>query len=201
MALHLHHKAFRAMNCKGTRTMWAHLAAQDSFTRWCLDECLGLDAVRSAEVATPSAHSDATASAPHERHRSIIAFPFSVTAKSANVFATMHGGMLLSLTDILTSLHIIYALQPEAVGHVTMTLDVNFLKSAPVGEQLWAFSRIDKLGGRVVFASIDFVGAKCVASAPSTQTFDAFATASRRFEDVIAQGVHSKAITKKLSVG
>lgn len=94
----------------------------------------------------------------------LLLFPFQVTMPSTNVFGTLHGGMLMTMVDMCTSFHIAERLLPGFPGHVSVNLSTNFITAAKRDDRVVAACRVDKMGKRLVYTSIDFY----LDSAPNT---------------------------------
>ena len=86
----------------------------------------------------------------------LMLFPFTVESGATNVFGTTHGGMLMTLLDMFTSLHICERLLPETNGHVSVNLNMNFVAAAKKGDKLVGVTRVDKQGKRLVYTTADF---------------------------------------------
>ena len=133
-------------------TAYKHLIASDKFSKRCFDDILAVNP------------QDFRCLRDDHDHSVLLAMPIKVTKSSANVFGTMHGGMLLTLVDDCTSFHIIDRLLPKCPGHVSVQLSGNFVSSASVGDEILAVSKIDKLGRSLVYTSIAFYKASSKAA-------------------------------------
>jgi uncharacterized protein (TIGR00369 family) len=87
----------------------------------------------------------------------LLLFPFTVTMASTNVFGTLHGGMLMTLVDVCTSFHIAERLLPNMPGHVSINLSTSFITAAKKDDRVVAVCRVDKLGKRIAYTSVDFL--------------------------------------------
>jgi len=78
---------------------------------------------------------------------------FKIEKHHTNPNGTIHGGVLLSLFDIVLG-HAIEGLRdgPEFHHAITMHLDCNFISGATLGEIVRAESRADKVGRSVAFS-------------------------------------------------
>jgi uncharacterized protein (TIGR00369 family) len=63
-----------------------------------------------------------------------------------------HGGVLATLADVALS-HAVYDAERPRLTPVTVSLSVNFLSAAKLGDWLEARVRIDRLGGRTAYTS------------------------------------------------
>jgi acyl-coenzyme A thioesterase PaaI-like protein len=144
--------------CAHSLAAWQWLLARDNHTRSTLS-FVGLDAasLTSVEVHGPTpSHSS-----------SVMLFPLRCLEPATNVFGSMHGGTLLTLTDALTSMHIIYRniaeMDAEALktaselpGHVTVSLSTKFITAVPEGTELLAATTVRKNGKRLVYTDVEF---------------------------------------------
>lgn len=87
----------------------------------------------------------------------LLLFPFTVTMATTNVFGTLHGGMLMTLVDMCTSFHIGERLLPAMPGHVSVNLSTSFITAAKKDDRVIAVCRVDKLGKRLAYTSVDFL--------------------------------------------
>lgn len=63
-----------------------------------------------------------------------------------------HGGVISTFADVALS-HAVYDAERPRLTPSTITLQVNYLRGAKVGDWLAARVRIDRLGGRTAYAS------------------------------------------------
>lgn len=63
-----------------------------------------------------------------------------------------HGGVISTYADVALS-HAVYDAQRPRLAPSTITLQVNYLKGAKLGDWLEALVRIDRLGGRTAYTS------------------------------------------------
>ncbi|KPI89557.1 hypothetical protein ABL78_1325 [Leptomonas seymouri] len=62
-----------------------------------------------------------------------------------------------ALMDMVTSFHIIMAKFPKTNGHVSLSIQTNHMDKMVCGKTYLVISRIDKMGRRIVYTSVDFV--------------------------------------------
>lgn len=117
-----------------------------------------------------------------KRTTDLMIFPFTVTMPSTNVFGTLHGGMLMTLIDMCTSFHIAERLLPNMPGHVSVNLSSSFITAAKKDDRVIAVCRVDKLGKRLAYTSVDFL-----LDAPSP-TIAAMTTSSTRRHSSLDEG-------------
>lgn len=67
-----------------------------------------------------------------------------------------HGGVISTLADVALS-HAIYDAERPRLAPSTIALQVNYLRSARLGDWLEAQVRIDRLGGRTAYTSGEIV--------------------------------------------
>ena len=130
--------------CETTLRLWHRLLDADAHSATCL-AAAGCDPFGGSVTVAPSGE---------------LLFPLATTPAGANVYGSTHGGLLLSLTDVLTSLHIIHALQRPVI-HVSVSLTTNFAAAMPAGADraVVARSRVTRRGRSMVFTTIDYVDA------------------------------------------
>ncbi|CAD2220925.1 hypothetical protein AGDE_08057 [Angomonas deanei] len=66
-------------------------------------------------------------------------------------------GAMNALMDMVTSFHIMMAAFPEKPGHVSVTIQTNQLAPLACGDKFLVISKVDKLGGRLVFNSVQYI--------------------------------------------
>lgn len=62
-----------------------------------------------------------------------------------------------TLIDMVTSFHIIIANFPQLNGHVSLSIQANHMGKMECGKTYLVISRVDKMGRRIVYTSVDFV--------------------------------------------
>lgn len=137
----------------------------------------------------------------------LMLFPFRVTLPTTNVFGTLHGGMLMTMVDLCTSLHIGERLLPAKPGHVSVNLSTNFITAAQQEDTLVAVTRIDKIGKRLAYTSVDFLldnkrrgSSSSSSSSSSVDTVEAVEEMLQKDYVTIAQGKHVKSIITKIDL-
>lgn len=65
---------------------------------------------------------------------------------------TAHGGVISTFADVALS-HAVYDAERPRLTPSTITLGVNYLHGAKLGDWLEAYVRIDRLGGRTAYTS------------------------------------------------
>jgi uncharacterized protein (TIGR00369 family) len=151
--------AFRRVTSAGTMAAWEHLFSRDAYALHIL-EAVGCNPLKQS-LCTEDGQ--------------LMVFPMIVLQESTNVFSTLHGGALLSLVDVLTSLHYDHVTQPR-VEHVTSHLNTQFLKAVPLGQELAAVTSVRRQG-RTTFMHVEFMPPNSYAIPPGTvASADAFAT-------------------------
>ena len=75
---------------------------------------------------------------------------FTPTEAHRNIYATVHGGMISSLVDIVTSLEIMKTNEKQGMG-VSVDLNVQFLK--PIVGPFTMEPRVERLGKNLIFTS------------------------------------------------
>ena len=172
------------LNCPTTIKLWERSLKSDYWSRMCLEKmkfdpgavCLivpakakklpteGEAAASSSAAGAATAATSATASSGrkeyHASQQPLMVFPMEVTNGASNVFKTIHGGMLTSLVDITTSLHLTHYFRPEPVGHVSVSISTQFMKAASCETKIHAVTRLDKVGKSTAFMSVKFVDAE-----------------------------------------
>ena len=63
-----------------------------------------------------------------------------------------HGGVISTFADVALS-HAVYDAERPRLAPSTITLQVNYLKAAKLGDWLEAVVRIDRMGGRTAYTS------------------------------------------------
>ncbi|KEG08798.1 thioesterase superfamily protein [Trypanosoma grayi] len=95
-----------------------------------------------------------------------MAWPFTVVRGATDGGGVLAHGALLTLTDMFTSLHMMLALLPAMLGHVSVSLQCNTPRPMREGEKFVAVTRIDKMGKRLMFSTVEFLcGTPAAASA------------------------------------
>ena len=72
--------------------------------------------------------------------------------ESLNRWGGAHGGLLFSLCDVAMGMSIM-TLRQETMVTVNATID--YLSAAPAGSTLTAVGRVDRIGGKLAFASAE----------------------------------------------
>ncbi len=67
-----------------------------------------------------------------------------------------HGGVISTFADVALS-HAVYDAERPRVAPSTITLQINYLKGAKLGDWLEARVRIDRIGGRTAYTSGEIV--------------------------------------------
>jgi len=67
-----------------------------------------------------------------------------------------HGGVISTFADVALS-HAVYDAERPRLAPSTITLGVNYLRAASLGDWLEAYVRIDRLGGRTAYTSGEIV--------------------------------------------
>ncbi|MBD2843331.1 PaaI family thioesterase [Erythrobacter rubeus] len=67
-----------------------------------------------------------------------------------------HGGVISTFADVALS-HAVYDAERPRLAPSTVTLNVNYLAAAMLGDWLEAHARIDRLGGRTAYTSGEIV--------------------------------------------
>lgn len=115
-------------------------------------------------VCSPTGTAAATASA--ARFPFLVAVPFTVTEAVCDTrtgdgetqpSSCMTAGAITAFMDMVTSFHIILANFPQKNGHVSLSIQANHLRPMECGKSYIALSRVDKMGRRIVYSSVDFV--------------------------------------------
>lgn len=75
-----------------------------------------------------------------------------VTQTQLNMAGLVHGGMMATLADV-TLAQQIYVSQSPPIPMVTTSLTTNFLAAAKLGDWIEGRGRIDRIGGRIAYAS------------------------------------------------
>lgn len=133
---------------------WEHvcqvLLAHDRFANFSMDHVLKFDptAVRTVLHKDPSSGVEKSA---------LMLFPFTVESGATNVFGTTHGGLLMTLLDMFSSLHICERLLPGTNGHVSVNLNMNFIAAAKKGDKVVGVTKVGKQGKRLVYTDVDFL--------------------------------------------
>ncbi len=85
--------------------------------------------------------------------------------KHGNPLGLIHGGLVSTLADAAMA----NAVRTTGKKGVTVHCDINFLASAPVGEEMIGRGRVDKAGSKMVFTSGEVVcGDKVIATCQGT---------------------------------
>ena len=125
----LHSAGFRRLTAEPTLAAWRALLAKDTYGTMSL-ELVGCNPLLQAHAS---------------RDGTTLAFPMLCTNGAANVFNTMHGGELLSLVDMVTSLHFVHSVAGDK-PHATSHLGTQFLRAVPVGAELVALTTMRREG-------------------------------------------------------
>lgn len=114
-------------------------------------------------VASPARTSDLPASEKGEDRgfAYLLAVPFTVSETVCDVAddgtLCMADGATTVLVDMITSFHIMLASFPAKYGHVSLSIQANHITPLRCGCTYLALSRVDKMGRRIVYTSVDFV--------------------------------------------
>jgi predicted thioesterase len=121
--------------------------------------------------ADTSAADTEKAAATQEAFPYMVAVPFTVTREvcdgdddDGNTDATrtpryMAESAAAALMDMATSFHIILAALPCKSGHVSLSIQANHMRRMECGRTYLLISRVDKMGRRIVYTSVEFVEA------------------------------------------
>lgn len=176
-------------------TVYTAIVAHDRFSKFAYEGCLKYNVHNTHCVMKkdPRGGKDVT---------HLMLFPFTVTMASSNVFGTLHGGMLMTLVDMCTSFHIAEQLLPQKYGHVSVNLSTNFLTAAQKDAPLVAVTRVEKLGSRLVYTSVDILldlPNAATVGRTHPDTADGVEAMLREYT-VVANGKHVKSILKKVEL-
>lgn len=103
----------------------------------------------------PDTISDQLVVVPGDIERLTLIFPFLVTADACNGVGSCHGGVLSSLADVFTTVHL-WGLEPER-KHVSVNLDVNFLAAAFKDSTVECHTTVSRMGKRLSFTDFRFI--------------------------------------------
>jgi acyl-CoA thioesterase len=85
--------------------------------------------------------------------------------KHGNPLGLTHGGLISTIADAAMA----NAIRTTGRKGVTVNCDINFLNSAPVGQEMVGRGRVDKAGSRLVFTTGEVVcGDKVIATCQGT---------------------------------
>ncbi|KAK7200185.1 hypothetical protein NESM_000069400 [Novymonas esmeraldas] len=135
-----------------------HVAAVDPV------EMPALSPTAPAPPATTAA-AEATATPPPSSAKMfpyMVAVPFTVSAEVCDAapggaVPCMADGATSLLMDMVTSFHVMLACFPAMHGHVSLSIQANHMTPLQCGRTYLAISRIDKMGRRIVYTSVDYV--------------------------------------------
>mgnify|MGYP001563460822 FL=1 len=163
-----------------SQSVWQWLLSNDPFTRDCMSQVGWADTPVSlvcsrdtqplVEVVTSR---DSVTATPVRRW---LRFHLKCCTGATNIFGTMHGGVLLTLTDILTSMHMMHdSVQPESVSvgdgcrasrhpatltslplHVSVSLSTKFVAAVPEASSVIAVTELSKVGKRLIYSNVEF---------------------------------------------
>lgn len=68
-----------------------------------------------------------------------------------NLNGTLHGGAIATILDLSTTVAIM-SLDHKNRANVSAELGMSFMSSAPVGEDIWILSQVDRVGKKVAFS-------------------------------------------------
>ena len=111
----------------------------------------------------------------HSTDDTRLCFPWSGRGPSLNAFGCVHGGVLATLGDVCTTVHL-WAVDRGAT-HVSVAFDVQFFEPAKEGTEFLCITRVVRRGKTLAFTEFEF--------------------AERLSGKVIAKGSHTKAMINK----
>jgi len=76
-----------------------------------------------------------------------------VAPRHANMGPMAHGGLIASLADIVMGRLTLQLQREQRRGCVSVTLSIDYLRSAPLGSWLEASARAERVGGSLAFLS------------------------------------------------
>lgn len=80
-----------------------------------------------------------------------------VEPRHANMGPMAHGGLIASLADIVMGRRTLQLQQEQRRGCLSVTLSIDYLRSAPVGSWLEAAARPERVGGSLAFISCELL--------------------------------------------
>ncbi|MEP3422691.1 MAG: PaaI family thioesterase [Erythrobacter sp.] len=87
-----------------------------------------------------------------------------ICAHHINYQDSAHGGVISTFADVALS-HAVYDAERPRLAPSTITLQVNYLKGAKLGDWLEARVRLDRLGGRTAYTSGEItIDGVCIAT-------------------------------------
>ncbi|ORC89391.1 thioesterase superfamily protein [Trypanosoma theileri] len=123
-----------------------------------------------------------------------MAWPFTITKGTTDVNGILAHGALLTLTDMFTSLHLMLALLPQFLGHVSVSIQCNTVQPMREGETIVAITHVDKIGKRLLFSSVEFLSATTsLTGLEEGERMDVIKTAIQN-QKVCANAKHVKSI-------
>ncbi|CCW71809.1 unnamed protein product [Phytomonas sp. Hart1] len=155
-------------------------------------------------VLTPNittAQSLPGAAKPHFYYH-LAAMPFRVSpcvcepGEGDNDPPQMTTGAILAFTDMLTSFHVWFVNCPNPTRHISMSLQCHSCGPLVRGEPYIALSRIDRMGNRIVYTSMEFIKAAWPPRGPPPGSLDTLAKlrAALRECEVVVSAKHTKSI-------
>jgi uncharacterized protein (TIGR00369 family) len=185
------------------------LISHDRHARFSFKDCFQYNLEDTRCVVRPGSH-HAAAAGGGGSVTELLLFPFTVTMATTNVFGTLHGGMLMTMVDMCTSFHIAERLLPAMPGHVSVNLSTSFITAAKKDDRVIAVCRVDKLGKKLAYTSVDFLLDTHVAPRSAADAASPLVTPSATDDDVkrilseytiAAQGKHVKSIMTSVTLG
>lgn len=122
-----------------------------------------------------------------------MAWPFTITKETTDENGFLAHGALITLTDMLTSLHLMLALLPQFVGHVSVSMQSNTVRPMREGETIVAVTRVDKMGKRLLFSSMELLLATPLTGLDDGERINAVRTAIQN-RKVCANAKHVKSL-------
>ncbi|KAH9597618.1 Thioesterase domain [Trypanosoma melophagium] len=122
-----------------------------------------------------------------------MAWPFTITKETTDGNGILAHGALLTLVDMFTSLHLMVARLPQFVGHVSVSLQCNTVQSMREGESIVAVTRVDKMGKRLLFSSVEFLSSNALTGLEDNDRMNVIQTAIQDHK-VCANAKHVKSL-------
>lgn len=94
---------------------------------------------------------------PDPSDRNSLTWPFTAESMSLNRHGTLHGGVAVKLIDTFSSLHLSGLI--DSTAHVSVNLNVSFLKAVPGGRRVLLKTYVVKHGRSMAFLEARIVDA------------------------------------------
>ena len=86
----------------------------------------------------------------HKHKHNQLLMSLKVEPSMANLNGTLHGGAIATIIDVSTTIAVM-SMDKKDRANVSAELNMSFLSAAPIGEDIFVLSQVDRIGKNVAF--------------------------------------------------